>query len=72
MLESYEFEKRDRTIYDGIHKYCLTEKVNEEHFRVSVKDTSINRKKVTILNVLVCSLIIFSFILSILAFQGYI
>lgn len=37
MLKSlYEFEKRDRTIYDNIHEYCLTEKVNEEQLRVSV------------------------------------
>ena len=37
MLKSlYEFEKSDRTIYDNIHEYCLTEKVNEEQLRVSV------------------------------------
>ena len=38
MLKSlYEFEKCDRTIYDSIHEYCLTEKVNEERLRISIK-----------------------------------
>jgi len=45
MLKSfYAFEKRDRTIYDSIHEYCLTEKVNEEQLRVSVKKKEWNRK----------------------------
>ena len=50
MLKSlYEFEKCDRTIYDSIHEYCLTEKVSEEQLRVSVKKKEWNRNSTRIL-----------------------
>jgi hypothetical protein len=51
MLKSYEFEKRDRTIYDGIHEYCLTEKVNEAQLRASVKKKEWNRNPARMLHV---------------------
>lgn len=53
MLKSfYEFEKSDRTIYDSIHEYCLTEKVNEEQLRASVTKKERNRKSARMLRVL--------------------
>ncbi|MDD4297380.1 MAG: hypothetical protein PHC69_10580 [Ruminiclostridium sp.] len=53
MLKSfYEFEKRDRTIYDSIHEYCMTEKVNEEQLRLSVTKKEWNRKPARMLRVL--------------------
>ena len=39
-LHLYDFKKRDKTIYDGIHDYCLIEKVNEDQLRLFV-----NKKK---------------------------
>ncbi|HOP09994.1 MAG TPA: hypothetical protein PK629_00720 [Oscillospiraceae bacterium] len=33
----YELEKCNVIIYDGIHEYCLAEKLNEEQLRASIK-----------------------------------
>jgi hypothetical protein len=42
----YEFEKRDRAIYDGLREFCLVEKTNEEHLRAVLKEKKISRRPV--------------------------
>jgi|LFRM01.2.fsa_nt_gb hypothetical protein len=44
LIRLYEFERRDRTIYDSIHEYCFAEKVNEEQLRASLNKKECSKR----------------------------
>ena len=41
-LYCYEYEEFNKTIHDGLHEFCLCERVNEEHLRGSLIKNSKN------------------------------
>ena len=43
----YEHEKSNNIIYDGLREYCVTEKVNEEYLRASIRAIRLGYKHVT-------------------------
>jgi len=37
MKSLFEINNKKTTIYDGLHRYCRIENMNEEYLRVSIK-----------------------------------